>query len=1121
MKKLLWLLTLFAVVMLSSCEMESVREFKYNTNQEQYTNDRVNWFTQGNWGNSLDGSFIMVGTYDYTDNSISLTEKKASPASFDQAFYTLGGTKENYIVEGVFSINSMVVREGIYNKFGFYAAYQDPNNYAHVFLHPLENEHFISVSAIVDGNWELIWKIYEIPSTIDFSDSVKLTIMKIDNEFRMFVDDHFIGAFYANIEEAQIGVLSEEMTYTINQFVFDDLENFPRTTEGFGESLDMETPVMGDYDIVAGSATIYGDVNAAQIFSEQTYENFLIKSKLVFSKYNLSEVNHFGFYLMYLNKDNYAKLYFENSLDMLIYEEVVDGVSTLITFNTEGLLPNDVIHIYKIEQTFKVYVHDEVKAEGSISILEGQIGFYSKNTNGTYQEFTILNAQAFPVSNWGNSYDGVISLRGTYTWIDGTLTLLSTESGGYGSMEQMFYQEAPEVDFTASAVMYHAQETINNNNKYGFMFYHDVNNYLEIFIIPNLNAIFAVSKINGVFGFLWTKLYDFEEGIDHRVAGDALVVTKEAGTFNIYLGETLIYNFTRAEFAELAMQVALVSEKTTPVIFEDFMFQPFETEILLWGNSYDDALNLRGTYTWIDGTLTLLSTESGGYASMEQMFYQEAPEVDFTASAVMYHAQETINNNNKYGFRFYHDVNNYLEIFIIPNLNAIFAVSKINGVFGFLWTKLYDFEEGTDHRVAGDALVVTKEAGTFNIYLGETLVYNFTRAEFAELAMQVALISEKTAPVIFEDFMFQPLETEILIWGNSYDDVLNLRGTYTWIDGTLTLLSTELGGYVSMEQMFYQKAPEVDFTASAVMYHTQETINNNNKYGFRFYHDVNNYLEIFIIPNLNAIFAVSKIDGVFGFLWTKLYDFEEGTDHRVAGDALVVTKEAGTFNIYLGETLVYNFTRAEFAELAMQVALISEKTAPVIFEDFMFQPLETEILIWGNSYDGVISLRGTYTWIDGTLTLLSTELGGYVSMEQMFYQKAPEVDFTASAVMYHTQETINNNNKYGFRFYHDVNNYLEIFIIPNLNAIFAVSKIDGVFGFLWTKLYDFEEGTDHRVAGDALVVTKAAGTFNIYLGETLVYNFTRAEFAELAMQVALVSEKTAPVIFEEFDFSGN
>jgi hypothetical protein len=574
MKKLLWLITLFAVIMLSACETEPIREFKHNTNQEQYTNDRVNWFTQGDWGNSLDGSLIMVGAYDYTDNSISLTEKKASPASFDQAFYTLGGVKENYLLEGIFSINSMTIREGIYNKFGFYAAYQDPNNFVHIFMHPLETEHFISVSAIVDGNWELIWKVYEIPSSIDFSDSVKLTVMKIGSEFRMFADDHFIGVFFANIPEAQIGLNSEEMTYTINQFVYEDLESFPRETQGFGESLDMETPVLGDYDIVSGSASIYGDLDIAQIFSEQTYDNFLIKSKLNFTKFNLSETNHFGFYLMYLNKDHYAKLYFENSLNELVYEEVVEGVSTKTIFNTEGLLVSDVVHIYKIEQMFKVYVRDEIKAEGAISILEGQIGFYSKNTNGTYQEFSILNAQAFPVSTWGNSYDDIISLRGTYTWVDETLTILSTEMGGYGSMEQIFYRGlAPQVDFTASAVMYHAQESIDDNNKYGFMFYHDVNNYIEIFIIPNLNAIFAVSKIDGAFGYLWTKLYDFEEGTDHKVAGDAFIVTKEGGTFNLYLGETLIFDFIQDEYAELPMQVALVSEKTAPVIFEDFNSQ--------------------------------------------------------------------------------------------------------------------------------------------------------------------------------------------------------------------------------------------------------------------------------------------------------------------------------------------------------------------------------------------------------------------------------------------------------------------------------------------------------------------------------------------------------------------
>ncbi len=760
MKPLRFLFVIIVASLMVSCANEE-QVFTYNVNDTDYSNIKINWFSQGDWGNSADGILIKVGEYAYTAGSISLIEKKASPASFDQAFYSAGGMKTDYRIGGDFTIGDMEIRDGIYNKFGFYAAYKNAENYVQVFLHPLDTEHFVSVNTIVDGAWETVWRIIEIPDEVDFSGSVRLDVLKVGGEFRIYVNEVFVGTVLAAIDEAQVGVLSEEITYTINNFEFTEITEFPTSTIGWGEASDNGIPKSGSYDITSVAAVIYGTNAASQIFTEATYDDFTIRTKLSFEPIDVLSPMRYGLFLLYEDVDNYVRLYFEDGLDSLTIERREQGVSEIETATFDDI--EDVVYVdfYKIGTEFRIYFDDTLKYSGTIDIESGQIGLHSENARGVYGEFTITLASAFPVETWSGSYDGLTPRRGAYTYIEEILTFPATAMGGYDAMEQVFYNgTTPMVNFIASVILYHAAPSIDVNNKYGIRLYNSPDDYIEFFIIPNLNAIYLVSQIDGAFAYLWTNVYTFPVGFDFTVSGDAFRVVKTGADFAMYWGETLIHSFSVAAYADLAMQVALVAEKTAPVYFAEFAYTSTEVVDTTWGGSYDDELPLSGDYTYEGGELTILTTAMGGYGAMEQIFYIGAdPLAGFIVSAKMRHdGSLVIDANNKYGFLLYNSPDNYLELYIIPNLNAVYAVSKVGGAFGYLWTSLYTFDVGYDHTAGTQAFAVKKDGATFTLYLDDVEISTFDIAAFETLAMQVALVAEKTAPVYFAEFAYTSTE---------------------------------------------------------------------------------------------------------------------------------------------------------------------------------------------------------------------------------------------------------------------------------------------------------------------------------------------------------------------------
>ena len=194
---------------------------------------------------------------------------------------------------------------------------------------------------------------------------------------------------------------------------------------------------------------------------------------------------------------------------------------------------------------------------------------------GSIWRFAVTNVADLTLGNldFGDSADGVIAVNDQFDVDGNNITITGTLNGGYGAMEQAFYnEEAATADFSVSVdISIDDSVVVTGDTKYGFLLYNSVDEYFEIYIIPNLNGIYMVSMTSGNFVKLWTLEYTFDVGFDFTTANNFEVV-KAGATITVFLDDVQVFTYTEAAYETLTMQVAVVGEKTAPIYFENFMF---------------------------------------------------------------------------------------------------------------------------------------------------------------------------------------------------------------------------------------------------------------------------------------------------------------------------------------------------------------------------------------------------------------------------------------------------------------------------------------------------------------------------------------------------------------------
>ena len=1260
-----WTLGLLVIAFsltLTACNKD--KDITIQTNEDYFTDERIDWYSSDDWGSSIDGSQIQVGEYLINDTIVQLADSKAAPGSLDQIFYNKRGYLENYRLSADFTIDAMPVQEGTFNKMGFYAAYQDNQNYVWLFIHPLETEQFLSVSTMVNGSWEQIWTIVPLPKGIDATVTNNLEVVKVDNEFRIYFNQDLVGMFLADIDASQFGLMSEEVLFTASNIVFEEIDSFDRNTSGLGDSPDSAIAMSGDYDMVMNDIICYGDETVSSAFLEDVLLNdYVIQASLTYTTLRTDAT--FGFYTSYIDEDNHNLVYYVPEDNRLIVTTIASGVETQDEYDLSVIGLDDVskLQVFKLDNLAKVYINDVFVAEFAAPNLETSFGLISQNVDVRYRDVEVQDITSFPNELWGGSFDGVIPLRGLYQAIDDDIAILSTVGGAYGSLETVFYRGNDAVSEFAVSSFMRIPDTIEltSTNKYGYLLYNSPEYYLEIFVIPELNAIYTVGKANGEIlwaneGF-WHLAHTFEEGTDF-ISGVQVDVQKIDATFTVFVNDEQAFQLQLNAFATLPMQMAFTAENTAPVYFDDFSFSPLSAEdigpvitetseptsfeqgatlpdfttyvtiednldgvipvtvemvdvsqldlntvgsypvtfmvtdsdgntsslviqitvtapaTIYWGDSYDDLIVSNDLFTSTETQVTIVSTNNGGYGEMEQVFYNGIdPMSSFTANGDMrIDDSVVIDVNSKYGFLLYFNPQNYLELFIIPELNVIYTVSKVNDVFVDLWVMQYTFEANTDFTEFVN-LRVEKVDGDISVYVNDTFAFDLTIAEFATYEMQVALVGEKTAPIYMEQFLYQSLDDDGI--APTFDLIPDLTieaqpdeidfTTYvqnaTDPDGGQLMLSVRDNGVLSDTIGSYNVTVVVtdrfgNETTQVVNVDIVDTTGPSfDPIGTMEIHsggadiDFSTYIEN-VTDNATGTITLDEVSDTVDYDVPGTYSVTvratdaAGNQTDETFDVVVIDNPAPLLTLVGLETLFENGSAVPDFTLYVEamdaqdgsITITSEMidtttvdmdtigTFDVVYTVIDNDLNESELTItftiqdlWGDSYDGLIASNNQFAASGDDITITNTLLGGYGSMEQAYFNgSAPQIEFSAGAdIRIDDSVVVDVNTKYGFILYNDLNNYVEIYLILDLDGIYTVSKVGGAWERLWTLEHTFNGSIDftefHRYD-----VVKTGANITFYVDDVLVFTYTQPAYQTLAMQVGIIGEKTAPVYFEQF-----
>jgi hypothetical protein len=173
-----------------------------------------------NWGASPDNDATSIlGDWSISTDSLFQSTLVMTTPDPNRIFYRTGKKLANYTVKANVKLLEMKNEAGFYPKYGFFPAYKNPENWIWVYMHPLPAEDFISVVAMVEGAYTIVWQIFSPANmNINYQNYNELKISKVDNLFTVFVNGNEKANFTAAIDSAWAGICTDAVRTSYKNF---------------------------------------------------------------------------------------------------------------------------------------------------------------------------------------------------------------------------------------------------------------------------------------------------------------------------------------------------------------------------------------------------------------------------------------------------------------------------------------------------------------------------------------------------------------------------------------------------------------------------------------------------------------------------------------------------------------------------------------------------------------------------------------------------------------------------------------------------------------------------------------------------------------------------------------
>lgn len=173
------------------------------------------------WGASPDDGLSVLGDWVITDDSIYQATIQMTTPDLNRIFYRGAGKLANYTVSAQIKLleNGHDADAGYFAKYGFYPAYKDLENFVWVFMHPDPSEDFISVVAMVNGEWTRVWEVFAAGSmNTNYGIYNEFKIDKAGDLFTVYVNNEEKANFTAAIDSAWVGYCSDAIRASYKNF---------------------------------------------------------------------------------------------------------------------------------------------------------------------------------------------------------------------------------------------------------------------------------------------------------------------------------------------------------------------------------------------------------------------------------------------------------------------------------------------------------------------------------------------------------------------------------------------------------------------------------------------------------------------------------------------------------------------------------------------------------------------------------------------------------------------------------------------------------------------------------------------------------------------------------------
>lgn len=442
--------------------------------------------------------------------------------------------KESYKM----TVNTALINAGTssdYPKFGVYAGYKDNDNFLLVMFDVKYNA-FASLARIngKDGDW----KAASIPAGIDLKAQNELKVIKIGNEFRVYVNGFLIEIYNQPIDKAQVGFVTEDSVVSYKDFNLEgatafDLSKPTLRINGFGNSVSGAFQTNGwtvNKENVALDL-LYSGWNSI-FYGESLLKNytFEFKTKLI-EQGKDAEYPKFGAYAYYKDKDNYIVAMFDTKFKQFVSMERKNGKDgewkgTAIDFDLS--VPQKVKCVKNENKVF-VFLNNIMYFAYSCDGSGAQTGFVTWEARAEYSDFSIKNTGVID-NYFGASYNNAVGVNGSWT-ADETLKQAYLGKG----MTSLFYGLSAKETFTASIDAKLTKAGMSLYPKYGIYAANaSADTFVWFFIHPKEYIVSSYGKVNGTeLGWQTAKLpVDFDFNVWHNIKS-----IKEKDKISLFIDE--------------------------------------------------------------------------------------------------------------------------------------------------------------------------------------------------------------------------------------------------------------------------------------------------------------------------------------------------------------------------------------------------------------------------------------------------------------------------------------------------------------------------------------------------------------------------------------------------------